>query len=166
MRKSKILVVIVGQRHGTMVPGSDISYSETEYREAYRLSIGCLVYLQGAVDTPHQHAERDSSKAILLERWKQTLRERHTCAEFKEANSLALQVAIDVARTIKEIDEEDRARSREPSATNVPTSRSEVDTEPPNRGDFLSNVWRCSAPTAIFSRRGVTVTNTRWGTTT
>src|SRR5579863_697720 len=45
IRRSDMLVVIVGGKYGSIVPGCEISYSEAEYREAQRLKLPCLVYL-------------------------------------------------------------------------------------------------------------------------
>jgi len=127
VRKSQVLVVIVGGRYGSLVPNWGISYSEAEYQEAYRLSIPCLVYFRGAVEPSDEHSEHDPTKAALLERWKQTLRERHTCAEFKRAGELALQVSIDVSRVIKKI-EEDSGPS--PRSTIFSMPRDKADTGP------------------------------------
>src|SRR3954452_21201377 len=46
--KSNILVVIVGHRYGSVVPGQSISFSEAEYKEAQRLNKPCLVYMRDA----------------------------------------------------------------------------------------------------------------------
>src|SRR4051812_39818389 len=44
VRRSDIMVVIVGHRYGSVAPDIGISYSEAEYAEAYRLEKPCLVY--------------------------------------------------------------------------------------------------------------------------
>jgi hypothetical protein len=129
VRRSQLLVVIVGQRYGSLVPGLGISYSEAEYEEAVRLSIPCLIYLQDAVSITSENAD-DASKALMLERWKRTLRERHTYAEFKQASQLALRVAIDVPRAIRGLEEQDRVQDHIPETTNLTTARSNVESEP------------------------------------
>jgi Domain of unknown function (DUF4062) len=131
VRRSRVLVVIVGHRYGTLVPGLGISYSEAEYREAHRLGtrrIRLLIYLQGAVSTVDEWVESDSPKAELLESWKATLKERHTCAVFTDVNWLARQVAIDVGRAVREIDDEERASQPGPPEPAVSLTPSAMDT--------------------------------------
>jgi hypothetical protein len=106
VRRSKIVVVIVGHRYGTLAPGLEISFSEAEYQEAFRMNLECLVYFSNTSEHPD---EEDAQKSLLLHQWKKTLSDRHTPAYFPDANKLALQVAIDVGRTIREL--EDKANS-------------------------------------------------------
>jgi len=111
VRKSDILVVIVGHRYGSLVPDLGISYSEAEYQEGYRLDKPCLVYVRND-DVPilPRHMERDPDKLRLLERWKATLSQRHTVASYEDGNRLAVQVAADLGRTL--VDMNDAARTR------------------------------------------------------
>jgi hypothetical protein len=104
--------VIVGHRYGSLVPELGISYSEAEYIEGYNLKKPCLVYMRDD-DVPilPRHVERDSDKLGLLEKWKQTLHARHTIATFKNGALLAVQVAADLARTIKDLEETAKARA-------------------------------------------------------
>jgi hypothetical protein len=104
VRRSRIVVVIVGHRYGTLVPGLEMSFSEAEYQEAFRLNLECLVYFSAASEYPD---EEDAQKALLLKQWKRTLSDRHTPAYFPDANKLALQVVIDVGRTIRELEDKD-----------------------------------------------------------
>ena len=46
VRRSDVIVIIVGLRYGSLVPGTDVSFSEAEYNEAYRLRKPCLVYVR------------------------------------------------------------------------------------------------------------------------
>ena len=46
VRRSDILVVIVGHRYGTVVTEKGISFSEAEYEEGRRLRKPCLVYIR------------------------------------------------------------------------------------------------------------------------
>lgn len=119
VRRSNILVVIVGHRYGSLVPEIDISYSEAEYREGYRLKKPCLVYVRGE-DVPilPKHMERDPEKLRLLEKWKATLQGRHTIASFEGKNDLAVQVTADIGRTIRDLEE--AARTREEARTETP----------------------------------------------
>jgi Domain of unknown function (DUF4062) len=74
VRKSDLLVVIVGLKYGSLPPGMGISYSQAEYEEGVRLEKPCLVYLRDD-DVPilAKYVERDPDKLRLLEAWKQTL---------------------------------------------------------------------------------------------
>ncbi|MBV1880625.1 MAG: TIR domain-containing protein [Pseudomonadales bacterium] len=111
VRRSNILVVIVGHRYGSIVPDMDISYSEAEYQEGFRLNKPCLVYIRGEeVPILPKLMERDPDKLRLLEDWKSTLQTRHTVASFEGKNDLSVQVAADLGRTIRDLDEAERAR--------------------------------------------------------
>ena len=120
VRRSNMLVVIVGHRYGTMVPNRDVSFSEAEYSEAHRLRKPCLVYMRSD-DVPvlPKHIERDPEKLRLLENWKSTLQSRHTVAPFRESHDLAVQVAADIGRTIHEIGE--ASKTREEARADSPT---------------------------------------------
>lgn len=112
VRRSDVLVVVVGHRYGSVVPELGVSFSEAEYREGQRLGKPCLVYLRddNAPVMP-KHFERDPEKLRLLDRWKDSLATRHTVAKFSDAQDLAVQVAADLSRTIQAIDEAERTQS-------------------------------------------------------
>jgi len=102
VRQSDIVVVIVGSKYGSLVPGEEISFSEAEYTEAQRLSLPCLVYLRSERNPNAQEfMEIDPAKEMRLRRWKETLSERHTVYPFKDSNDLSLQVAADLSREIR-----------------------------------------------------------------
>ena len=46
VRKSDLLVVVVGLKYGSLPPGLEISYSQAEYEEGARLKKPCLVYVR------------------------------------------------------------------------------------------------------------------------
>jgi hypothetical protein len=113
VRKSDVLVVIVGHRYGSIVPDLGISYSEAEYTEGYRLNKPCLVYMRDEnVPILPRQMERDPEKLKLLEKWKEGLNSRHTVASFQDGNRLAVQVAADLARTIQDLEETTKTRAR------------------------------------------------------
>ena len=117
VRRSNVLVVIVGHRYGTLAPNLGISFSEAEYREGQRLGKPSLVYMRDeSVPILPKYMERDSAKLSLLEAWKSALQERHTVANFRESTDLALQVAADLSRTIAEMRDASRAREQAWSA--------------------------------------------------
>jgi len=112
VRKSDVLVVIVGHLYGSIVPNLGISYSEAEYDEGFRLGKPCLVYMRDEnVPVLPRHMERHPEKLRLLEKWKATLQTRHTVATFPNGEKLALQVAADLGRTIQDLEEAERARA-------------------------------------------------------
>lgn len=114
VRRSDVLVVVVGHRYGSLVPDLGISFSEAEYREGQRLGKPCLVYLrdENAPVLPKDF-ERDPEKLRLLDRWKDTLSTRHTIAKFSNAQELAVQVTADLGRTIQALEETERSRSED-----------------------------------------------------
>ncbi len=116
VRRSDILVVVIGHRYGTFVPGHDISYTEAEYQEGHGLGKPCLVYIRGE-DVPvlPRHVERDPDGIRALERLKATLRERHTCAPFTGPDDLAVGVAADLSRTVQDLQEAARLQAERPT---------------------------------------------------
>lgn len=113
VRRSSVLVVIVGHRYGTLAPNQGVSFSEAEYREGQRLGKPSLVYIRDdGVPVLPRHVERDPAKLSLLETWKSSLQERHTVANFRGSTDLALQVAADLSRTISELREASRTREQ------------------------------------------------------
>ncbi len=112
VRRSNILVVIVSHKYGSLVSEMGISFSEAEYVEGYALQKPCLVYMRDEnVPILPKYMERDPEKLQLLEKWKETLQERHTVATFQDSHDIAVQVAADLSRTISGL--EDSARDRE-----------------------------------------------------
>ena len=112
VRASDVLVVIVGHRYGSIVPGLGISYSESEYAEGFRLKKPCLVYMRDEeVPILPRHMERDPDKLKLLKRWKDSLQSRHTVSTFQDGGRLAVQVAADLARTIQDLEVATKARA-------------------------------------------------------
>ena len=100
VRKSDVLVVIVDDLYGTLVPGRQISYSEAEYQEAYSLKKPCLVYIRkDSAEKVHLDKE-DLKMAGFLGKWKSTLRDRHTVYPFQDGNDLALQVLADLHKLL------------------------------------------------------------------
>jgi len=121
VRKSNILVVIVGHRYGTIVSELGISFSEAEYEEGYRLKKPCLVYIRDEnIPILPKHIERDPEKMRLLERWKIILQKRHTVAMFRDGHDLAVQVAADLSRTISGLEEAAQVRAEAQSQASKP----------------------------------------------
>ena len=121
VRRSNIIIVIVGHRYGSLVPEMGISFSEAEYAEGYALKKPCLVYMRDEnVPILPKHMERDPEKIQLLEKWKQILQERHTVATFQESNDIAVQVAADLSRTITGLEKTAREREEARRKSSIP----------------------------------------------
>jgi PAS domain S-box-containing protein len=106
VRSSDIVIVIIGHRYGTFVPGREQSFTEVEYEEAWKNEKPCLVYFRSE-DVPilPSKMERDPAGIKALEKFKKKLRERHTVALFEKADDLAVQVVADLRRHIDFIEE-------------------------------------------------------------
>lgn len=125
VRKSDILVVVVGHRYGNLVPGRGVSFSEAEYREGHRLGKPCLVYIRDeTVRVLPKHVERDPEKVRRLEKWKATLSRRHTTRAFSSLNDLAVQVTADISRNIENLNQREEGRSPEISKPEIKTKQS------------------------------------------
>ncbi len=101
VRKSDLLVVIVGLKYGSLPPGMGVSYSQAEYEEGVRLEKPCLVYLRDD-DVPilPKYVEQDPDKIKLLKTWKDALNAKHTVAKFESWPKLAVQVAADIGNVL------------------------------------------------------------------
>src|SRR4051812_27954914 len=84
VRKSDLVVVIVGHMYGSTVPSIGLSYSEVEYDAAFRAGKPCLVYFKSE-DVPvlPKYMERDQDKYPMLQKFKQKLKSQHTIAYFR-----------------------------------------------------------------------------------
>lgn len=111
VRKSNVIVVIVGHKYGSLAPGESFSYSEAEYKEGYRLKKLCLVYMRDDdVELPAKNFENDPDKLQALLAFKKTLNERHTVAKFRTPENLAERVSSDLLDNIKLLEAEERRR--------------------------------------------------------
>ena len=121
VRRSDVMVVIVGHRYGSLVPGMNVSFSEAEYNEGYRLGKPCLVYLRDEnIPILPKFIEREAEKITLLDRFKSILRTRHTIATFKNSHDLSVSVAADLSRTAQALEEAvkaEEAEKEEPSTS-------------------------------------------------
>lgn len=159
VRASDALVVIVGHRYGSIVPGLGISFSEAEYAEGFSLKKPCLVYLRDDnVPILPKHMERDGEKLKLLERWKETLQARHTVATFQDGRRLAVQVAADLARTIQDLEKvaKTRATARANDRRALPTEVERVISDALGKGvpeASLLSVIRSSVSSLLVAMR-------------
>jgi hypothetical protein len=104
VRRSDVLVLIVGHLYGSLVPELGISFTEAEYAEGYRLGKPCLVYIRDEeVPILPKYMERDPNKIDLLRKFKQTLKKQHTVATFRNSHDLSVAVAADLSRTVQDL---------------------------------------------------------------
>lgn len=102
VRASDVLIVIVGHRYGSIVPDREIeiSYSEAEYEEAYKLNKHCLVYIKAGKPPASSKKSESAKNRKLLEKWKTALNSRHTTAPYINSRNLPNIVAGDLHRII------------------------------------------------------------------
>jgi hypothetical protein len=99
VRSSAVVVVVLGFLYGSLSPGLDISYTEAEYQESYRLAKKCLVYMRDEdALVPARYHEKDPLKLERFLKFKKTLSDRHTFVPFGDAADLARKVESDLAR--------------------------------------------------------------------
>jgi outer membrane protein assembly factor BamB len=120
VRGSDIVVVIIGGRYGSLVPGRDISFSEAEYDEACRLGKPCLVYILDGAENPV--ADQNPEKLRLLNKWKAVLNDRHTVSHLTDSGKLAVQVVIDLGRELRRMEAEAAGSRHPPKAVTAPVS--------------------------------------------
>jgi hypothetical protein len=98
VRKSDLVVVVVGHRYGSLVPGRDISYSQAEYEEAFRLQRLVHVYIRRG--EPYGDDQQEPEQKRRLDSFKALLSSRHTVAPFQNGQDLPVQVVADISRVL------------------------------------------------------------------
>jgi len=109
VRSSDILVLVVGERYGFVPKTSNISMTESEYREALVHKVPVLPYMLEEVvadsavldlaDTPSSQTQAEiAASTAQLDRFKQELRSNHGVTEFSSPEDLAWKVVSDIAR--------------------------------------------------------------------
>ena len=149
VRRSDVVVVIVGLRYGSLVPGCDVSFSEAEYNEAYSLRKPCLVYIRDE-DVPilPRHFESNPTSLERLRTFKTRLKDRHTIAPFQNPGDLAVRVVADLSRKIEEIEESAEKARREEAPHSEPAKMTgEVTKSTPTR----SSIWAWAARIRRFA---------------
>jgi Domain of unknown function (DUF4062) len=101
VRRSDLILLLIGSRYGSLARKVQKSFTEMEYREAYRLGKECLVYCRDdATRILPSQMEQDPRLLERLVAFKRLVLKRHTVAHFSDSNHLAAIVAADVATTI------------------------------------------------------------------
>ena len=133
VRKSDVLVVLIGHSYGNLVPELEISYSEAEYQEGRLYRKPCLVYMihEKAKVLP-KNVETDPIKRELLTKFKETLSRNHTVKYFN-SHDLAVSVTADLSLLAQEIE---RATITDPKRQ----------IEILKQGTEVWNIWRATNP--------------------
>ncbi len=98
--ESDIYVGIFARRYGFIPQNDTQSITHSEYLEAIRAKVPCLIYLLGDdVIWPADHIDQ-GQKAQKLDDLKVDLQNRHICGYFSSPDDLVAQVAADVGREI------------------------------------------------------------------
>ena len=104
VRKSDVLIVIVGHLYGSMIPEIGISFTEAEFLEGSHLGKPCLVYIiSPKAKVLPINVETDPIKRDLLNKFKDSLRNKYTVREFDDSHDLAVSVTADLSRQAQEI---------------------------------------------------------------
>jgi hypothetical protein len=96
LRQSNYYIGIIGHRYGTIHEGSDLSYTEHEYREAKKLNINRRIYLAAATVTIQPDQVEPDSVRKKLEAFKQTLKKENQVVPFNSPDDLATKVLSDI----------------------------------------------------------------------
>ena len=100
VHRSKVFVMTVGPRYGSLVPGHESSYSEIEFDEASKLHLPRFVYLlDDSAAFPVKFVSRGED-AKKLDALKQRIRDELTVNTFFDQNDLAERVYSDLVREL------------------------------------------------------------------
>ncbi len=89
VRACSIFILIIAHSYGTIEETSGLSFTEREYDEAYEKGKSCLVFmLHPDIPVLPIHFERDVTKMILFEKFKDKLSRRHTFSNYTDTSDL------------------------------------------------------------------------------
>lgn len=103
VNKCDIFILIVGFCYGDKAPGRKFSFTELEYKEAYKKKKKCLVYIKSD-DVPvlPAHIEIDPFAQKALASFKKLLMKNHTVELFYNVEDLTVAIKNDLKRSISE----------------------------------------------------------------
>lgn len=106
LENSKLMILILGVSYGSIVPGTDKSFTETEYDFAIKQNIPVLVYI---ADTKSPNIgipidSVDTQYAAELSAFKEKLKGIHTVSFFTSVEDLGSHIEHDVPEVLKGID--------------------------------------------------------------
>lgn len=97
VRRSDVLVLLLGHRYGSLVEGTTTSFTEAEYNEALRTNKTVLAYIMGdSVRVLPKDVESDAASRTRLAQWKAEVLARHTVGRFEQGQDLASKVEADL----------------------------------------------------------------------
>ncbi len=106
LRECTLFVGVYAERYGTVDPKSNLSVTELEYREAFRMVKegrlqGLLVYmLDPAAAWRVEYVDRDPSSVNALKSLKEEIKQNHTVTFFDDVENLSLCVLRDILRKV------------------------------------------------------------------
>ncbi len=108
VRSSDVFVGIIGHRYGTILDDTGKSYTHTEYEEAVKIGLPCLIYFRSD-DIPilPKYFDRDQNSINKLEELKKKLLNKHTIHHFKYSDDLVVRVTSDISSLIQRIKVDD-----------------------------------------------------------
>lgn len=99
IRRSDVLILILGHLHGVIAPGLDIPHAEAEYEEGAAEGKKVLVYLRDPDAGMHPaHFERDPARAAQLKAFRDKVELAHGAKVFDDIYSLVSMVTHDLWR--------------------------------------------------------------------
>ena len=103
IRRSDVLVLIVGHLQGVIAPGMDIPHGEAEYHEAIAEGKPVFVYLRDPKSGLYPaHFEREPARAAQLKAFREKLESQHGAKVFEDIYSLVSLVTQDLFRLAQE----------------------------------------------------------------
>jgi hypothetical protein len=107
VRKSDIYVGIIAHRYGSIVKGTEKSYTQMEYEEAIKIGLPCYIYIKSdKVPVLPEFIEKNPESMKKLNEFKDILKKNHTPNYFSNSNDLAIKIVVDLSKRIKELDYE------------------------------------------------------------
>ena len=104
IKRSDLLILIVGHLQGVIAPGTDISYGEAEYHEGKKLDTTIFVYFRDEkVGLYPSHFERDPARASQLKSFKQKISTSQAPKIFGDQSSLVNQILNDLKSKCSEL---------------------------------------------------------------
>ncbi len=113
IRRSDVLVLILGHLQGVIAPGMDISHGEAEYREGLAQGKQVLVFLRDEkVGIFPVHFERDRERVAQVKRFKEELTKRHGAKTFTDLQSVVNLVNLGLTKSAIDAGLEQRPGSK------------------------------------------------------
>jgi hypothetical protein len=103
IRRSDVLVMIVGHLQGVIAPGMDVPHGEAEYNEGAAQGKPVLVYLRDPKSGLYPaHFEREPARTAQLKAFREKLESHHGAKVFEDIYSLVSLVTQDLFKLAQE----------------------------------------------------------------